>query len=112
MEVDHPPRTVWYINAIIGMSIAGLLLIVTVVVETKYSPTKLYNRLTIVPFYALIAFLFFLLIQQVSYVLLMQKNYPLLLVTELSKTLKALAVFLVGSSQALEWICLSMLLRF
>ena len=56
-------RTQWFCSSIIAMCVTELLLIIAVVVRTKYSPVKLVNRLTMVPLYSLLAFLFFLLVQ-------------------------------------------------
>ena len=103
---DDPVRTQWFCSSIHAMCVTELLFITVVVFRTKFSPVKLVNRLTMVPFYSLLAFLFFLMVQQIIITTQIQFGTKLELVTELIKSIKAIAVYLVASSQTLEWLCL------
>ena len=109
-DSDLDQNKLWYCYLIMSLSATQLLVILTVVIRTKFSRTKLVNRLTMVPFYSLIAYTIVLLLQMllISQKIAYDNNF--LLITEILKSLKAIAVYLVGSSQTLEWLCLCQLL--
>ena len=96
----------WYCYIIMSLSATQLLVILIVVVRTKFSRTKLVNRLTMVPFYGLIAYTVMLLLQMLLRSQDIAYDANFLLITEILKSLKAIAVYAVGSSQTLEWLCL------
>ena len=57
----------WYNSIIIALSFAIICLILLMILKAKYSRTKLINRLSLPPLYALLAFIILVIFQEFLY---------------------------------------------
>ena len=98
-----------YANAItIALAIYVIILTTCYILITKYTREKTYNKLTLRPYFSILAFLTLLCVQTIllEFWPHLDTDEPYVLFLRLIQSVKALFVYLSVSMQLLEWYCL------
>ena len=103
----------WYISSVIASSISMVILITCIIVAEWFNRTKLLNRLSNVPYFAILLYIIDGIIKEILFFCkLNNEDTKIVLAIGLLSSVKATSVYVTTAVQFLEWLSLSHLMRF